>query len=307
MNNNDILRRLRYTFEFNDKSMIKTFAEGGLEPTREHISDWLKREDDLAYKECPDVMLAAFLNGLINLKRGKREGEQPAPEERLTNNNIFMKLKIALNLQAEDILEMMNRSAFRLSKHELSAFFRKADHKHFRKCQDQVLRHFLKGLQLTHRPGTETVDGEPEAFDPSVSENEAEQTANTASANAPEPTPSSPWASASRKAAPKAPAPKTTSAEIEAATTEPANTELANTELANAESANTELAETEVAKAPAAKPAIAKKPKTTKSNTVAPEAAVPEATAPEVVAPATDAAPTTETPEVESVWRRKKP
>ncbi|MFT7132978.1 MAG: hypothetical protein ACI81O_001690, partial [Cyclobacteriaceae bacterium] len=101
MNNNDILRRLRYTFEFNDKAMIKTFAEGGLSATREHISDWLKREDDLAYKECPDVMLAAFLNGLINLKRGKREGEQPAPEESLTNNNIFMKLKIALNLQAE--------------------------------------------------------------------------------------------------------------------------------------------------------------------------------------------------------------
>jgi len=292
MNNNDILRRLRYTFEFNDKAMIKTFAEGGLKPTREHISDWLKREDDLAYKECPDVMLAAFLNGLINLKRGKREGEQPAPEERLTNNNIFMKLKIALNLQAEDILEMMNRSAFRLSKHELSAFFRKADHKHFRKCQDQVLRHFLKGLQMTHRPGTETVDGEPEVFDASVSENEAEQPVNTAPANEPEPTPSSPWASANRKAAPKAPAAETTLSETEAAKTEPAKTE---------------PAKSEVAKAPASKPAVAKKPKATESKAVAAETAAPEATAPDVVAPVTDAAPTTETPEVESVWRRKKP
>jgi uncharacterized protein YehS (DUF1456 family) len=286
MNNNDILRRLRYTFEFNDKAMIKTFAEGGLSATREHISDWLKREDDLAYKECPDVMLAAFLNGLINLKRGKREGEQPAPEESLTNNNIFMKLKIALNLQAEDILEMMNRSAFRLSKHELSAFFRKADHKHFRKCQDQVLRHFLKGLQLTHRPGTETTDGEPEAFDASVSENEAEQPANTAPANEPEPTPSSPWASASRKAAPKAPAAKTTSAKTTSAETEAATTE----------PAQTEPAKTDVATAPAAKPVVAKKPKTTKSKTVAPEAAAPD-----------DVAPEAATPEVESVWRRKKP
>jgi uncharacterized protein YehS (DUF1456 family) len=297
MNNNDILRRLRYTFEFNDKSMIKTFAEGGLKPTREHISDWLKREDDLAYKECPDVMLAAFLNGLINLKRGKREGEQPAPEERLTNNNIFMKLKIALNLQAEDILEMMNRSAFRLSKHELSAFFRKADHKHFRKCQDQVLRHFLKGLQLTHRPGTETVDGEPEAFDASVSESEAEQPANTAPANEPEPTPSSPWASASRKAAPKAPAAKTTSAKTTSVETTTTETAAATTKPAESEPAKIEPAKTEVTKAPAAKPAAAKKPKATKPKTVAPE----------VVTPATDAAPTTETPEVESVWRRKKP
>jgi uncharacterized protein YehS (DUF1456 family) len=199
MNNNDILRRLRYTFELNDKSMINTFAEGGINTDREHISDWLKRDDDPAYEECPDVLLAAFLNGLINIKRGKREGEQPAPEERLTNNNIFMKLKIALNLQAEDILEMMNRSSFRLSKHELSAFFRKADHKHFRKCQDQVLRNFLKGLQVTHRPGTEDVDGEPE--DGVAAELDATPSANATPVSEQAPEPSTPWSSAGRKTA----------------------------------------------------------------------------------------------------------
>jgi hypothetical protein len=144
-------------------------------------------------------MLAAFLNGLINLKRGKREGEQPTPEERLTNNNIFMKLKIALNLQAEDILEMMNRSAFRLSKHELSAFFRKADHKHFRKCQDQVLRNFLKGLQVTYRPGTEDVDGEPESAIAAEPES-----AEAPSVSEPEPAPSTPWSSAGGKTTPAA-------------------------------------------------------------------------------------------------------
>jgi len=39
----------------------------------------------------------------------------------------------------------------RVSKSELSAFFRRPDHKHFRKCQDQILRNFLKGLQLKYR------------------------------------------------------------------------------------------------------------------------------------------------------------
>ncbi|MCK5433009.1 MAG: DUF1456 family protein, partial [Gammaproteobacteria bacterium] len=34
---------------------------------------------------------------------------------------------------------------------ELSAFFRKPGHKHYRNCQDQVLRKFLKGLQLKYR------------------------------------------------------------------------------------------------------------------------------------------------------------
>ncbi len=151
MNNNDILRRLRYTFELNDKSMINTFAEGGLSTDREHISDWLKRDDDPAYEECPDVMLAAFLNGLINLKRGKREGDQPKPEKNLNNNIILTKLKIALNLKAEDVLLTLEFADFVLSKHELSAFFRKKDHKHYRECKDQVLRNFIQGVQLKYR------------------------------------------------------------------------------------------------------------------------------------------------------------
>ena len=62
-----------------------------------------------------------------------------------------MKLKIALNMKADDVLEIMRLANFSLSKHELSAFFRKPDHKHYRKCQDQVLRYFLQGLQLRHR------------------------------------------------------------------------------------------------------------------------------------------------------------
>ena len=39
--------------------------------------------------------------------RGKKEGTQPEPEDKLNNNIIFKKLKIALNLKAEDILRMM--------------------------------------------------------------------------------------------------------------------------------------------------------------------------------------------------------
>ena len=62
-----------------------------------------------------------------------------------------MKLKIALNLQAEDILAIMEKSDFRLSKHELSALFRKPGNRHYRECQDQFLRNFLKGLQLKLR------------------------------------------------------------------------------------------------------------------------------------------------------------
>ena len=152
MTNNDILRRLRYTFNFSDSKMIALFGLADHQVTREEISDWLKREDDPAYQTCNDMQLAIFLNGLINDRRGKKEGPQPAPEKRLTNNIIFKKLKIALNLKSEDVLDILELAPLRISKHELSAFFRKPGHKQYRDCKDQVLRNFLKGMQLKYRP-----------------------------------------------------------------------------------------------------------------------------------------------------------
>ena len=151
MTNNDILRRLRYIFNFGDSKMISVFGLADHQVTREQISNWLKKDDDPACHECRDTQLAIFLNGLINDKRGKKEGTQPEPESHLTNNIIFMKLKIALNLKAEDVLEIMELAGFRISKHELSAFFRKPGHKHYRECRDQILRNFLKGMQLKYR------------------------------------------------------------------------------------------------------------------------------------------------------------
>lgn len=151
MTNNDILRRVRYIFDFDDSKMMAIFGLADYPVTREQFSDWLKKEEDPAYKECGDTELATFLNGLINDKRGKKEGTQSEPEKRLTNNIIFTKLKIALDLKAEDTLAILSLAGMELSKHELSAFFRKPGHKHYRDCKDQVLRNFLKGLQLKYR------------------------------------------------------------------------------------------------------------------------------------------------------------
>ena len=83
--------------------------------------------------------------------RGAKDGQKPVVEKRLTNNMIFMKLKIALSLKAEDVMAILALADFKISKHELSAFFRKTDHKHYRDCKDQILRNFLKGLQLKFR------------------------------------------------------------------------------------------------------------------------------------------------------------
>ncbi len=153
MTNNDVLRRVRYVFDFNDSKMMAVFKLADYQVTREQISDWLKKDDDPAYKSCSDTQLAIFLNGLIIDKRGKKDGPQAEPEKKLNNNIIFRKLKIALNLKNEDVLEMLSLADLRISKHELSAFFRRADHKHYRVCKDQILRNFIQGMQLKYRPG----------------------------------------------------------------------------------------------------------------------------------------------------------
>lgn len=127
--------------------MVKIFALADFQATEEQISNWLRKEEDEGFISLKDIEMASFLNGLINYKRGKREGEQPKPEKNLNNNIIFQKLRIALNLKAEDILGVFSLVDFNLSNHELSAFFRKPDHKNYRECKDQVLRNFLLGVQ----------------------------------------------------------------------------------------------------------------------------------------------------------------
>jgi uncharacterized protein YehS (DUF1456 family) len=155
MNNNDIIRRIRYTFEFNDAKMIEIFGSAGLEVTRADVSDWLKKDDDPEQKKLNDHKLAYFLNGFIIAKRGKQEGAAPVAEKDLNNNIIFRKLKIALTLQDDDILDILQLVDFRFGKHELSAFFRKPDHDKYRLCKDQVLRNFLYGMQEKYRPNGE--------------------------------------------------------------------------------------------------------------------------------------------------------
>lgn len=147
MTNNDIMRRLRYLLDYNDQEMIGIFGLAEYEVAKEDVVEWLKKEEDPLYKEISDTELAIFLNGLIIEKRGRRDGPLPEPEDPLSNNMIFQKLRIALNLTSEDIMALFASIDKEISKHELSAFFRNPNHRSYRHCMDQYLRNFLNALQ----------------------------------------------------------------------------------------------------------------------------------------------------------------
>lgn len=148
MTNNSILQSIRYTFGYDDDGLMEIFKLANYDVDPSQISKWLKREEDECYENLEDGALAHFLNGFIVQMRGARDQGLPAAESKLNNNIIFRKLKIALELKNDDVLKVMNAVKYQVSKHEISAFLRREGHKHYRSCQDQFLRYFLRGLKL---------------------------------------------------------------------------------------------------------------------------------------------------------------
>ncbi len=131
--------------------MIEVFGMADFTVTRSQVSNWLKKEEDPVYESLSDAQLAIFLNGFIIDKRGKKDGPQPEPEIRLTNNIIFRKLKIALNFKDDDIVAIFKLVDIRIGKSELTSFFRNPKSDKYRECKDQFLRNFLYGIEKKYR------------------------------------------------------------------------------------------------------------------------------------------------------------
>lgn len=69
----------------------------------------------------------------------------------MTNNDIFKKLRVALKLRDEDIVNILKLVDFNISKGEVNNFFRNEEHPKYMNCGDQVLRNFLNGLIIHMR------------------------------------------------------------------------------------------------------------------------------------------------------------
>jgi len=154
MTNNDILRQLRYALNINDSTMIEIFRLSDHEIEQSSITGLLKKEDEEGFALCGDDVLRYFLDGLILHKRGRKEmrlGETRKSDSRLINNAILKKIRIALELKEDDMLGILKLANVDISKHELTALFRKEGHKNYKECGDQFLRKFLKGLSIRYR------------------------------------------------------------------------------------------------------------------------------------------------------------
>ena len=69
----------------------------------------------------------------------------------MTNNDILKKLRVALKLRDEDIIQVLKLAEFTVTKSEVNALFRAEDHPNYKECGDQLLRNFLNGLIIYMR------------------------------------------------------------------------------------------------------------------------------------------------------------
>jgi uncharacterized protein YehS (DUF1456 family) len=153
MDNNDVLKRLRYALNVTDRKVVELFKLAGYDIPEPELEGFFKTEEEPGYVRCGDSRMESFLEGLVTSRRGRREeaeaGRSPAPRRghgRLNNNDILKRIRVALELKDEDILAIMGLAGAEISKSELSALFRKPGHPNYRPCGDQFLRNFLVGL-----------------------------------------------------------------------------------------------------------------------------------------------------------------
>jgi uncharacterized protein YehS (DUF1456 family) len=153
MAHNEILRSIRDALQLDNATMISIFREAGREVGESAISAFLKTEDEDDYIPCSSPIMGFFLDGLIIHYRGRKEESTAAarPQAELGNNAILKKLRIALDLQEDDLLAIFRLANITTSKHELTALFRKEGHKHFKECTGQLLRGFIQGVGLRAR------------------------------------------------------------------------------------------------------------------------------------------------------------
>lgn len=153
-----MLIRLRYALDLKNAEMVEVFKLGDCEVAIQDIPLLLAKEDE-EYLECTNAMLDSFLNGLIIFKRGRQEPQPGQPKrpplpvlnDDNVNNIILKKLRIALTLTSDDIIEILDDAGVRISKSELSAVLRREDHRNYNVCGDRYVRNFLKGLAMKYR------------------------------------------------------------------------------------------------------------------------------------------------------------
>jgi len=145
LNNSELLFNIVQTLDISTEQIQEILKLGEIED---------KEIVDQVLEACDNETFEAFLNGFIVYKRGKEEAKPgvkkkaplPIKVRKSINNVILKKLKIAFSLTNEDIIELFEKEGVSMTKNELTTYFRKEGHKHYRRLEDYYLKNFLTAV-----------------------------------------------------------------------------------------------------------------------------------------------------------------
>jgi len=132
--------------DIDDVEIAQILKLRGYQPKRGEVAAIFEEQYE-GKEDCSHNLMAHFLDGLIYYKRGKSDEHPERPiKTPVTNNMVLKKMRVAFKLREKDMHKVLEQGGFSISKHEMSALFRREGHKNYRECGDQILRYFLKGL-----------------------------------------------------------------------------------------------------------------------------------------------------------------
>ncbi|MDR1834327.1 MAG: DUF1456 family protein [Fusobacteriaceae bacterium] len=158
MQNNKVLKDVRYALRLRNKKLEKIFELGDIRISEDEIEKLLSKDKTREFLNCNNKYLHGFLNGLIKYYRGDGTEEMRRKRTRFVritkinaNNLVLKKIKVALSLRNEDVADIFKLGEIDITNSELNGIFRNERSRIYRKCGDKYLRKFLKGLIVYKR------------------------------------------------------------------------------------------------------------------------------------------------------------
>jgi len=151
MRTNDIFRKLVQSLPLTVEQVQTLFAVSDIDLSDKDIANLLKTDYQPGFEAMPEYILIIFMNNLIDQQRGKKADAQPEVVEKhqkISNNDVLKKLRIAFNLHEQDVRDALKLATIELTKSDLSALFRKPGHIHYKACDDGLVLDFIEGLGL---------------------------------------------------------------------------------------------------------------------------------------------------------------
>ena len=146
MTNNYILTSLMASLKLDKVDILKAYKLVDKKITQDDVDDILREPSDEKFILLNNEGFGLFLNGFIVYKRGPSNKKAKKQKIYFSNNIILKKLKIALDLKDEDIIEIFKNDGLDITKSQLSAYFRRDGHINYRKCNNSLLKRFIKGM-----------------------------------------------------------------------------------------------------------------------------------------------------------------